>query len=154
MIVVSDPVPAKRDRALGLGADASVDAAAPDFTAAVHEALGGLADVVFDCVGIEASIRQSVEVLRRAGTLLIVGVPPRDGVVPLPLFQDWELRIQGCANYTPEDIETAIAIAVDGGLPGDDMVSATSPVEEAVAAFAAAALGPAGRVVIAPDPSS
>ncbi len=154
VIVVSDPVPAKRERALGLGADAAVDAAAPDFTAAVHQALGGPADVVFDCVGIEASIRQAVDTLRRAGTLLIVGVPPRDGVVPLPLFQDWELRIQGCANYTPEDIEAAIAIAVDGGLPGDEIVSGTYSVEQAAEAFAAAALGTAGKVVIAPDVSS
>jgi len=153
VVVVSDPVPAKRDRAVGLGADATVDAVSPDFTASVHAALGGPADVVFDCVGIEASIRQSVDVLRRAGTLLIVGVPPRDGVVPLPLFQDWELRVQGCANYTPQDIEAAIAIAADGGLPGDEIVSATYGVEDAVLAFADAALGTAGKVVIAPASS-
>lgn len=149
-VVVSDPVPSKRERAARLGADATVDAAAPDFTVAVHEALGGRADVVFDCVGVEASIRQAVAVLRRAGTLLVVGVPPRDGVVPLPLLQDWELRVQGCANYTPQDIEVAIAIAADGGLPGAEIVSATYGVEDAPAAFAAAALGTAGKVVVAP----
>lgn len=150
VVVVSDPVPAKRERALRLGADVAVDAAAPDFAPAVHRALDGLADVVFDCVGIEASLRQAVGVLRRAGTLLIVGVPPRDGIVPLPLLQDWELRVQGCANYTPEDIEAAIAIAAAGGLPGDEIVSATYGVEDAPEAFAAAALGTAGKIVVAP----
>lgn len=150
VVVVSDPVAGKRDRALRLGADATVDPASPDFVASVHGALDGPADVVFDCVAIEASVRQGVDVLRRAGTLLVVGVPPRDGVVPLPLFQDWELRVQGCANYTPQDIEAAIAIAVDGGLPGDQIVSGTYGVEEAAAAFAAAALGTAGKIVVAP----
>lgn len=150
VIVVSDLEPLKRERALRLGADAAVDAADRDFASAMLDALGGPADVVFDCVGIETTIRQAVGVLRRAGTLLIVGVPPRDGIVPLPLVQDWEITIQGCANYTGKDIDTAIAIAVAGGLPGDQIVSAHYPVEDAVAAFAAAALGTAGKVVISP----
>lgn len=149
-IVVSDPVPAKRERAARLGADATVDTMATDFAAQVQAALGGPADVVFDCVGIEASIAQAVSVLRRAGTLLIVGVPPKDGGVPLPLVQDWELRVQGCANYTPEDIDAAIAIAAAGGLPGAEIVSATYGIEDAAEAFTEAARGTVGKVVIAP----
>jgi 2-desacetyl-2-hydroxyethyl bacteriochlorophyllide A dehydrogenase len=150
VIVSSDPEPSKRDRALRFGADHAVDPFDPDFTAAAYAALGGTADAVFDCVGIESSIRQAMSVLRRAGTLLIVGVPPRDGMVSLPIVQDWELRIQGCANYTATDIETAIAIAAEGGLLGDQIVSAFYPLEDAPAAFAAAALGTAGKVVIDP----
>lgn len=149
VVVVSDPVPAKRERARRIGADVAVDAGVTDFAASVHEALGGPADVVFDCVGIESSVRQAVEVLRRAGTLLVVGVPPSDVLVPLTLVQDWELRVQGCANYTAEDISAAIALAADGGLPGEEIVSAAYPVEEAAAAFAAAALGTSGKVVLA-----
>ncbi len=149
-VVVSDLEPAKRERAVRLGAHAAVDAADPDFAGAVSTALGGPADVVFDCVAIEASIRQAVSVLRHSGTLLVVGVPPRDGMVPLPLVQDWELRVQGCANYTAEDIDTAIEIAAAGGLPGGQIVSATYPIEDAARAFAAAALGTAGKVVVDP----
>lgn len=149
-IVVSDLEPVKRERALRLGADAAVDAADRAFATAVQAALGGPADVVFDCVAVEASIRQAVDVLRRAGTLLVVGVPPRDGVVPLPFVQDRELRVQGCANYTDADIDAAIAIAASGGLPGGEIVSATYPLERAAEAFAAAALGTAGKVVIDP----
>ena len=148
VVVVSDPEPSKRERAVQFGADHAVDALDPDFTDATWSALGGTADVVFDCVGIESSIRQAMSVLRRAGTLLIVGVPPRDGVVSLPTIQDWELRVQGCANYTAADIETAIAIAAAGGLPGTAIVSAVYDVESAPAAFAEAALGTAGKVVL------
>ncbi|WP_235566635.1 zinc-dependent alcohol dehydrogenase [Microbacterium sp. Root61] len=150
VIVVSDPEPSKRERALQFGADHAVDAFDPDFAEKTSAGLGGTADVVFDCVGIETSIRQAMSVLRRAGTLLIVGVPPRDGSVPLPLIQDWELRVQGCANYTAEDIETAIAIAAEGGLPGDQIVTGVYALEDASEAFAAAALGTAGKVVINP----
>lgn len=149
-VVVSDPEPNKRERALQFGADSAIDAFDPQFGTVVGDALGGLADAVFDCVGIESSIRQGMGVLRRAGTLLIVGVPPREGTVALPTVQDWELRIQGCANYTSADIETAIAIAAEGGLPGDQIISATYLLDDAEAAFEAAALGTAGKVVIDP----
>jgi threonine dehydrogenase-like Zn-dependent dehydrogenase len=149
-IVASDLEPAKRDRAVRLGADVAVDAAAPAFAATVTRALDGPADAVFDCVAIEASLRQGVEVLRRAGSLLVVGVPPREAVVPLPEIQDRELRVQGSAAYTGQDIDAAIAIAASGGLPGDQIVSATYPLEQAREAFADAALGTAGKVVIDP----
>lgn len=150
VIVVSDPESTKRDRALRFGADHAVDAFDPDFAATASARLDGTADVVFDCVGIEASLRQAMSVLRRAGTLLIVGVPPRDGVVALPQIQDWELRVQGCANYTGADIDVAIAIAAEGGLPGDEIVSAVYPLDEARAAFAAASDGASGKVLLDP----
>lgn len=149
-IVVSDVEPTKLGRALRWGADAAVDARDPGFADRVREASGGPVDVVFDCVAVESSIRQAVSVLRRAGTLLIVGVPPDDDVVPLPLVQDWELRVQGCANYTAADIETAIAITLDGGLSNGQVVTATFGVEDAAAAFATAALATSGKVVIDP----
>lgn len=148
VVVVTDLDPGKRERALRLGADEVVDGAAEDFADQVSEALDGLADVVFDCVTTEASIRQATSVLRRSATLLLVGVPPRDGVVPLPFVQDGEVRIQGCANYTPEDIRAAIALAAAGGLPGTEVVSAVYPIEEAATAFAVGALSSAGKVVI------
>ena len=44
----------------------------------------------------------------------------------------------------------APAPPADGGLPGAEIVSATYGVEDAPAAFAAAALGTAGKVVVAP----
>jgi L-iditol 2-dehydrogenase len=147
-VVVTDMEPSKLDRALEHGADAVVAATADDFASAVKSSLGGFADVVLDCVGIEASIRQAISVLRRTGTVMIVGVPPRDGVVQLPLVQDWELRIQGSANYTAEDIETAIDIASQGAVLGDTIVSHRFGIEDAVEAFAVAAQGVAGKVVI------
>ena len=150
-IVVTDLEPVKRERALRLGADAAVDGADPEFATEVCRAYGGgRADVVFDCVATSTSIRQAFGVLRRAGTLLIVGVPPQPGIVPLPEVQDWEVRVQGCANYTADDVQTAIEIAAAGGLPSDQIVSAIYPIDQAVAAFASAAEGSAGKILVAP----
>lgn len=150
-VAVTDPVPAKRERAVRFGATVAVDSTSQSLAEEVEQGLGGLADVVFDCVATESSIRQAVQIMRRAGTLLLVGVPPREAVVPLPYVQDWELRVQGCANYTAADVETAIAIAASGDLPGRDIITGVYPLAESSSAFAEAALGSAGKVVIRPD---
>lgn len=147
-IVVSDLERSKRSRALGHGADAAVDAASPGFAEEVRAALGGPPDVVFDCVANERSIAQAVGVLRRAGTLLVVGVPPRDLLVPMPLVQDWELRVQGCANYTEADIEASLAIATAGELPAEVVISHVLPFDAAAEAFELAGRNTSGKVVL------
>ena len=149
-VVLSDLDAAKRDRASRHGADAVVDPAAEDVAASVREACGGPVDVVFDCVTNEASMRTAVAAVRHSGTVLVVGVPSGDVTVPLALIQDWELRVQGCANYTGADIETAIEIARAGGLPAQEVVSASFGLDEAAQAFAQAASFASGKVVLHP----
>jgi threonine dehydrogenase-like Zn-dependent dehydrogenase len=89
--------------------------------------------------------------LRRAGTLLIVGVPPRPGSINLPLVQDWEIRVQGCAAYTESDVETSIRVAAAGGLPTGEIVSGTYPLDDLAAAFERAAADSSGKVMVAPS---
>lgn len=150
VVVVTDLDHGKLDRAVRIGAHAGVIATAPDVREQVVTALGGEADVVFDCVANERSIASAVDMLRRAGTLLLVGVPPRDALVPLPLVQDWELRIQGCAAYTEQDIELAIDIAAAGGIPTTELTKATFALDDAAEAFALAARDASGKVFVSP----
>ena len=147
-IVVTDLEPDKRDRALRHGADVAVDGAAPGFVDEVLAGLDGPADAVFDCVASERSTRQAVSVLRRSGTLLVVGVPPKEFALPMPLVQDWELRVQGCANYTEEDIFTALGMAAD--LPADEIISDQFPLTQAAVAFERASRSTSGKVVVGP----
>jgi 2-desacetyl-2-hydroxyethyl bacteriochlorophyllide A dehydrogenase len=150
-VVVTDMEQTKIDRAVRLGARGGVLAGAPAAEEQIRALLGGPVDVVFDCVANERSLGQGVGLLRRAGTLLIVGVPPRPGTLDLPIVQDRELRVQGCAAYTEHDVETAIRIAADGGLPTGQIVSATFSLEEASTAFARAAADSSGKVLVAPS---
>lgn len=149
-VVVTDLDQGKLDRAVRIGADAGVIATAPDVREQVVTALGGEADVVFDCVANEQSIASAVGMLRRAGSLLLVGVPPRDALVPLPLVQDRELRIQGCAAYTEQDIELAIDMAATGDIPTAELTKATFALDDAAEAFAVAARDASGKVFVTP----
>lgn len=148
-IVVTDLDDGKLERARRMGADAAVNGGIPETTQQVRDALGGLADVVFDCVAMEPSARQWTQLVRRSATICIVGVPPRDFVVPMPLIQDWELRIQGCANYTEADLEHALDLA--NQIPADEIVSAVRPFSEAAEAFQEASQSSSGKVMLSPQ---
>lgn len=147
-VVATDMEQGKIDRAVRCGARAGVLAAAPKLKQEVCSALGGPADVVFDCVADERSMAQAVELLRRAGTLMVVGVPPRPASINLPIVQDWELRVQGCAAYTEKDMLRAIEIAVSGGMPVTELVSSSYGLDDVAEAFAAASSDTSGKVMV------
>ncbi|WP_314451465.1 alcohol dehydrogenase catalytic domain-containing protein [uncultured Microbacterium sp.] len=150
-VVVTDMDEGKLERARRIGAHGAVLASAPDADAQVIRALGNpTADVVLDCVANERSFAQSVALLRRAGSLVVVGVPARDASLPMPLIQDWEIRVQGCAAYTEADVRTAIDIAAAGGLPADEIISQVFELEKVADAFAAATNDSSGKVLIVP----
>lgn len=149
-VVVTDLEAVKRDRAARVGADAAVDAGAAGAASAVCDALGGRADVVFDCVSVEVSLAQAIDIVRKAGAILVVGVPQRVTPVRLPEVQDWELRVQGSANYTHEDVVASARIPATGGLPADEIISAVRPLSGAPDAFAEAARHSSGKIEIDP----
>ena len=149
-VVATDLDPGKLERAKRAGAHGAVQAGDPDVNEQVLAELGGPADVVLDCVTNQRSLNQAVALLRRAGTLAVVGVPPRDATLPMPLIQDWEIRIQGCAAYTEADMQTALTIAADGGLPTDEIVSRTFGLDEVDEAFAQAKADSSGKVLVTP----
>ena len=150
-IAVTDVLPAKRDLARRLGADSVYDAAAPDVVAAVRHDLGTSADVVFDCVAIQSSMDQALGMAVKGGTVVVVGVPAAPVTVPLPEIQDLQVRIQGSATYTRDDMARAIAMLAAGLVNPDDIITARYPLTEVAAAFAAASSGAHVKVVVAAD---
>ncbi|CAA9343023.1 MAG: hypothetical protein AVDCRST_MAG48-3767 [uncultured Friedmanniella sp.] len=147
-VVMTDPLPVKRELALRLGADAVVDARAQDVVGQVRAALGESADAVFDCVASRFTVPQAVGMALKAGTVVVVGVPAGDVEVPLALVQDQQVRLQGSATYLPEDIAVATAMVTAGEVRAADLVTAQFPVEDVAAAFAASASGAHVKVVL------
>lgn len=148
-IVVTDVLPAKRERALSLGADVVADAAAEDVADQVRAALGESADVVFDCVAIQSTITQAVGLASKGGTVVVVGVPARDVTVALPIIQDHQIRIQGSATYLSADYAAAIRLLQDGAVRESDIVTAVHGLNDAADAFAESSSGEHIKVLIA-----
>ena len=150
-IVVCEPLPAKRERALRLGADAVFDPGDTGVVAAVRAELGESADVVFDCVAIQSTMDQAIGMAIKGGTVVVVGVPSAPVMLPLPEVQDFQLRVQGSATYVRDDILVAIDMLERGVVGAADIVTAVYALADASAAFVAAAGGSHVKVVLAGD---
>jgi 2-desacetyl-2-hydroxyethyl bacteriochlorophyllide A dehydrogenase len=147
-IVSTDPNPGKRERAAALGADVTIDARTPDVAGQVRAALGGSADVVFDCVAIQSSMDQAIAIADKGGTVVVVGVPASDVTVPLPIVQDHQIRIQGSATYLPEDYRESTDLLSRGAVKTADFVTATRPLARVAEAFELASSGQHVKVLV------
>jgi threonine dehydrogenase-like Zn-dependent dehydrogenase len=147
-VICTDPNPGKRERAAALGADATIDARTPDVAGQVRRALGGSADIVFDCVAVQSSMDQAIAIADKGGTVVVVGVPAREVTVPLPIVQDHQVRIQGSATYLPEDYGESIDLLSRGAIKTADFVTATRPLAQVAEAFELASSGNHVKVLV------
>src|SRR5699024_5530124 len=145
-VVVTDPDPAKRERAMRLGIDLS--ASPQEFTERIAQAPDF--DVVFDCVANVNSSAQAIQALRKGGTAVIVGVPAESILFPLHYVQDRELHVLGTLMYTKADYEWAISYLSDEPDGLDELVTSYFGLEAASKALTTAFSGTAGKVVVAP----
>jgi L-iditol 2-dehydrogenase len=140
-VVVTDLQPSKRALALRLGATGAIDGGEEDAVDQVKDSLRARPDVTFDCVATQGSVGQAIALALKGGTVIVVGVPIAQVVIPLPLVQDREVRIQGSAMYVGEDVARAIDLMVRGVVPAGQIVTLTLPLESAAEGFARARSG-------------
>lgn len=100
--------------ALSLGADLAVDATAPDAAEQIVKRTGGGAHGVLVTAVSRTAFRQALDMVRRKGTVSLVGLPPGD--FPTPIFDVVLKRItvRGSIVGTRKDLAEAIAFAAEG----------------------------------------
>lgn len=126
----------------------AIDAGVLDLPGEVRAALGQSADVVFDCVAIQATITAAIAIADKGGVVVVVGVPVADVVVPLPVIQDHQIRMQGSATYLPIDFADSISLLLDGAISTDDIVTAELPLDQAAAGLDLASSGDHIKVLL------
>ncbi len=96
------------------GADLAVNATDADAAQRIIEATGGGAHGVLVTAVSRPAFAQALEVVRRKGTVSLVGLPPGD--FPTPIFPVVLKRItvRGSIVGTRRDLEEALAFAADG----------------------------------------
>ncbi len=72
-VIVADPAPAKRERALAFGADYAFDPSAPDFAECVKGATGGGARVVVEVTGVDRALDNALDATARFGRVALLG---------------------------------------------------------------------------------
>jgi alcohol dehydrogenase, propanol-preferring len=113
-IVGVDIAPDKLELARKSGADYAINALAKDASDDVLAATGGGAHGVLVTAVSTPAFAQALRMVRRKGTVSLVGLPP--GEFPTPIFDVVLKRItvRGSIVGTRRDLDEAIAFAVDG----------------------------------------
>jgi L-iditol 2-dehydrogenase len=96
-VIVVDPVPLRRDIAMRLGADGTVDPSAGDPAEAVHEMTKGGADLVVEASGHSASLAAVFDYARPEGFISMVGINIGHRIpAELGKIQMKDLTVRGC----------------------------------------------------------
>ena len=93
------------------------------------------ADVIFECVGIQATVEQAVNYARKGSEIVIVGVFADLCQVNLGFIQDKELRMSGTAMYRVEDYVDAIRLVSEGLIELDALITEHVPFDDFMRAY-------------------
>lgn len=154
-IVAIDIHPAKLAAAEAFGATAVVDASKVGPVNAVRDITAQRgADVSFEALGLESTIHQAVEMTRRGGQTVLVGIPRLDVMLSLPAMLGVVLQertIKGCWYGSADirrDIPRYVALYRKGSLLLEELVSRRIDLSEVNEAFDAMKSGEVGRSLI------
>jgi L-iditol 2-dehydrogenase len=113
-----------------MGAHHVINSSQGGVAAAVKQLTSGRgADVAFEAVGIEATVRAAIESVRKGGTVTLVGNLARDVSIPLQQVVTRQIRLQGsCASAGeyPECLE----LISSGKVNVDRFISAVAPLDD------------------------
>jgi propanol-preferring alcohol dehydrogenase len=111
-VIAIDVDPKKLILAKDLGAEIILNPQEHDVVQCVQSQTGGAHGVVVTAVSLNA-FRQAIDITRRRGTCVLVGLPP--GEFPVPLFDVVlkRLTIRGSLVGTRRDLQEALAVAAD-----------------------------------------
>lgn len=111
---------------------------------------GGPYDVVVECSGSEPGIAQALEVCRRGGRLVQIGLRGARVTVPWDLICFHELTVTSGFASTPASWRRAMALLASGTVVTAPLVSEVVPLERWEHAFAASRGGDAVKEVLRP----
>lgn len=110
-----------------------------DLIDAVNEATENWgADIVFECSGAAAAIRDLFKVVRPGGTVVLVGLPPEPVPFDISAATARECRIETVFRYA-NVFDRALALIAAGKVNLKPLISGTFPFDQSIAAFDRAA---------------
>jgi len=128
-----------------------MDPAAEPVVAAIRSEYPDGAEVVFDCSGNVAAVRDALQVVMRGGTVMLYGVCHKDQNLEINPFwvNDNEITIRGSYN-NPNTIARALDLLASGRLDAEAVVTHRFPLEKGLDAFRATGGGSCLKVMIEP----
>ena len=110
-VLATDPVPARRDLALQVGAEKVAWGGDGELLDAVQEWTGGQgAPTVIDTTGDPAALAQATRMVCSAGTVVVVGMSAAAAPLRSGVFPEKEIDVLGSSCATAPDFRSAIAL--------------------------------------------
>ena len=135
-VIITDVSDYKVDKAHQTGFAHAVNTNQENLNEAILKYFGpDKADVMFECVGAQATITQAVNYARKGSTIVVVGVFGKVPEVNLGFVQDRELSLIGTLMYQKKDYERAIDLAANGKLQLGPMVTQRFPFKRYLEAY-------------------
>ena len=94
----------------------------------------GQAEVMFECSGSEAALRDGLDAMRPRGVIVQVGLGAGECSIPLNLLVAKELALQGTFRFHSE-FAMAVRLIDSGEVDLSPVITEAFPVEDALAAF-------------------
>jgi len=123
-VMITDINEYKLEKAKESGIDFMVNTAQEDLGQAIAAHFGPhKADLILECVGVQATADQAVANARKGTTIVIVGVFAEKPTIDLGLVQDRELSLVGTLMYQKADYAKAIELIATGKMQLDDLIT-------------------------------
>jgi L-iditol 2-dehydrogenase len=152
-VIVTDRSAHRLDVARSLGADDAVDVSSADPAEAILSLTGGLgAHVVFEAVGVSATVRQSLAVVRQGGHVTWIGNSEPLVELPMQELVSKEVVLHGAYGFVDEFERAAEALA-DRRLDVRPLIERVAPLDDGPELFRQLAGGEldAVKVLLTPD---
>jgi L-iditol 2-dehydrogenase len=154
-VVVSEPDPRRRAKALELGAHAVIDPTRESYVEAVRDASGGRgASITYVAVGAPSAIEQAVQAAAKRGVISVyASVHPRGTPITVDpnVFHHNEVTLSGSMAQDHEDFLDAVWSIAHHTIDLAPLLGGVFPLDKIELAFDAAARPDTYRVFIAPE---
>lgn len=142
-VVVSEPVASRRELCQGLGAT-TIDPAAGDTGAQVHQVLAGPPTVAVDAVGVDATVADCLQTVALQGTVVLLGMATPQVTIPAFAVSTGQRHLVGSFCYSREVFTEAVGLLAPGAAAGSEpgtLISRQVTMDEAPDTFAQMAAG-------------
>jgi len=129
-IIALDTDPSRREIAKSFGVEAALDPADPDLDRRIKELTGGRgADRVIEAVGAAGPIKTAVSIVRKGGSVTLVGNLSPSVEIPLQVVVSRQIRLQGSCAISGE-YPLALDMMARKKIDVKPLLSATAPLSE------------------------
>jgi L-iditol 2-dehydrogenase len=131
LVAITDRQPHRLAVARAIGADLAIDVGVSDPAEAIREASNGRgADVVFEAVGITATVAQSLAVVRTGGNVTWIGNAAPTVELPMQDMVTRELTLRGSYAFAGE-FDEAIDLLATGRIDVQPLIELTASLDDA-----------------------